>query len=107
MYNAITAEMDYSLGHRSVCACRGAPPRDPYDRAKLFTDHMAASSNPMTRTAATLQLGDVHLLERFYNQMCLLVEAQKASDPLSLIVVQLVRAPLVIMRDRTTVRIPT
>jgi len=33
----------------------------------------------------------VHLLERFYGQLCLLVEAQKASEPLSLLIIQLVR----------------
>jgi hypothetical protein len=92
MYNAVTSEMESSPGSHSVCAHRGQPPRDPYERARLFVDHMTSEASPMRRSAATLQLEDVHLLERFYNQLCLLVEAQKASDPLSLFIVQLVRS---------------
>jgi hypothetical protein len=53
-------------------------------------DHASPTGSPVRRAGATLQLEDVHLLERFYNQLCLLVEAQKSSDPLSLVVVQMV-----------------
>ena len=88
---AMAAELAFSGGTLGNVIMRGKPPRDPYDQAKLFIDHDSDGPSGARRTGASLQLEDVHLLERFYNQLCLLVEAQKASDPLSLVIVQLVR----------------
>lgn len=90
-YNAIVSELEYSLGHRPACAVAGMPPRDPYDQARMFMDHVQDSS-PARKAPGQLQLDDVHILERFYNQLCLLVEAQCPSDPMSLLCVQHVRS---------------
>lgn len=89
-YNAIVSELEYSLGNRPACAAAGMPPRDPYDQARMFMDHVQDSS-PVRKAPGQLQLEDVHILERFYNQLCLLVEAQCPSDPMSLLCVQHVR----------------
>eukprot|EP00892_Ulva_mutabilis_P006737 jgi/Ulvmu1/4435/UM002_0160.1 len=90
-YNAIVSELEYSLGHRPACAVAGIPPRDPYDQAKMFMDHVQDDTAPVRKAPGQLQLEDVHILERFYNQLCLLVEAQCPSDPMSLLCVQNVK----------------
>lgn len=88
---AILSELEFHLGRRPANAHLHSPPRDPYNQAKLFVDS-AKQSDPASRPQTVgLTMDDVHLLERFYSQLCLLVEAQKASDPMSLIIVQLVR----------------
>jgi hypothetical protein len=90
-YKAIMAELDYNLGRRPAHAQLNSPPRDPYNQAQLFVDSMQHDEGMSRPQTVGLQMEDVHLLERFYQQLCLLVEAQKASDPMSLVVVQLVR----------------
>lgn len=85
-YNSIVSELDYTLGSRPSRAVMGAPPPNPYERAALFMDHLdATDASPARKVPATLQLEDVHIIEQFYNQLCLLVQAQKASDPASLL----------------------
>ena len=85
-YNSITSELEYTLGSRPARAAVGAPPKNPYDRAKLFMDHIdAVDVSPTKKVPATLQMEDVHILEQFYSRLCLLVQAQKASDPASLL----------------------
>ena len=78
------------MGVRPACSRLGVPPRNPFQQAELFIGHLANTSGQMGKTMTLLELEDVHLLERFYNQLCLLVEAQRASEPLSLLVIQLV-----------------
>ena len=90
MYHAVTAELTRNPAGLPTRARCGAPPPNIYERAKLFEDD-ATNSMPLRKAAAALQLEDVQLLERFYSQLVLLVEAQKASDPLSLVVVHTVR----------------
>jgi hypothetical protein len=91
-YNAVMSELDYHLGKRPANAHTSCPPRDPYNQAQLFVDSMQVEDGHSKQQVVGLQMEDVHLLERFYQQLCLLVEAQKASDPMSLIIVQLVRS---------------
>lgn len=91
-YNAIVSELEYTLGSRPARAAVGAPPPNPYERAKMFIDHVdAVDASPTRKVPATLQMEDVHILEQFYSQLCLLVQAQKASDPASLLCVHNVR----------------
>jgi hypothetical protein len=90
LYHATTADLDRTGGMLPACARRGRSPTNPYARAKRYVN-VDADAPPARRAGAALQLEDVTLLERFYNQLCLLVEAQKSSDPQSLIIVQLVR----------------
>jgi hypothetical protein len=90
LWKALEAELEFAGGHLSTAIVHERAPWDLYDRAKLCMDHASPTGSPVRRAGATLQLEDVHLLERFYNQLCLLVEAQKSSDPLSLVVVQMV-----------------
>lgn len=92
LWKALEAELTFAGGHLSTAILREQIPWDPYTQAKLFMDNVNSTGSPVRRAGLALQLEDVHLLERFYNQLCLLVEAQKSSDPLSLVVVQLVRA---------------
>ena len=47
-----------------------------------------------TRTAGSLDPEEVRVLQRFYDQLCALVEAQRMSDPLLLMVVHGVRPPV-------------
>lgn len=54
-------------------------------------DNVQDDAAPVRKAPGQLQLEDVHILERFYNQLSLLVEAQCPSDPLSLLCVQYVR----------------
>lgn len=94
-YNAIVSELEYTLGSRPSRAAIGAPPPNPYERAKMFMDHIdAVDASPMRKVPATLQMEDVHILEQFYSQLCLLVQAQKASDPASLLCIHNVCIPL-------------
>ena len=51
---------------------------------------------PQVRTEQALALDpeELRALQRFYDQLCALVEAQRMSDPLSLMVVQKVRGEI-------------
>ena len=91
LYTSTTAYLDRHGGLSTASARNGCAPRNPFLRAKMYVDTGSVQA-PVRRVPATLQLEDVQLLERFYNQLCLLVEAQKSSDPLSLIIVQMVRS---------------
>ena len=57
---------------------------------------LPATSPPQVRTEQALALDpeELRALQRFYDQLCALVEAQRMSDPLSLMVVQKVRGEI-------------
>jgi hypothetical protein len=103
LYNAIVSELEYTLGSSASRAIAGVPPPNPYERAKMFMDNVdPADSAPVRKVPATLQMEDVHILEQFYSQLCLLVQAQKASDPASLLCVHNV----CIIRFHAIIRFP-
>lgn len=47
----------------------------------------AAKRNSKARAVQALEPGEIRILQRFYDQLCALVEAQRMSDPLCLMVV--------------------
>eukprot|EP00873_Tetraselmis_striata_P040367 jgi/Tetstr1/460631/TSEL_005828.t1 len=52
--------------------------------AKYFMEHGARKGQSRKRpTAGPVDMEEIELLERFYNQLCLLVERQRVSDPAS------------------------
>lgn len=53
---------------------------------------LQARAQTAARAAQTLDPEELRVLQRFYDQLCALVEAQRMSDPLSLMVIHKVGA---------------
>lgn len=68
MYIAVTGDLDRRGNTMPGCARKRAPPPDPYTRAAVCEEQLMEDV-PYKRAAAALQLEDVQLLERFYNQL--------------------------------------
>ena len=58
----------------------------------LKTPSPSSRNQMRTQQALALDPEELKALQRFYDQLCTLVEAQRMSDPLSLMVVQKVGA---------------
>ena len=71
-------------------------------------DHIdTVDAPPSKKIPATLQIEDVHILEQFYSQLCLLVQAQKAWDPASLLCIHNVRIPRRLLLVRSAANMGT
>ncbi|KAG2431637.1 hypothetical protein HYH02_013214 [Chlamydomonas schloesseri] len=67
----------------------------PYSRLEAFqAAQEAARRNTKQKAVAALDPAEIRILQRFYDQLCALVEAQRMSDPLCLMVVAKVKALL-------------
>lgn len=67
------------------------PPANPYGKMERTWNAIEESRKARTQKALTLDPTELKALQRFYDQLCALVEAQKMSDPLCLMVVHKVR----------------
>ena len=60
----------------------------PYSRLEAYqAAQEAARRNTKQKAVAALDPAEIRILQRFYDQLCALVEAQRMSDPLCLMVV--------------------
>eukprot|EP00198_Chlamydomonas_reinhardtii_P010505 XP_001699842.1 predicted protein [Chlamydomonas reinhardtii] len=67
----------------------------PYSRLEAYqAAQEAARRNTKQKAVAALDPAEIRILQRFYDQLCALVEAQRMSDPLCLMVVAKVKALL-------------
>lgn len=70
----------------------GAEPSNPYGRMERTWNALEESKRARTQKALTLDPEELKALQRFYDQLCALVEGQeKMSDPICLMIVHKVR----------------
>lgn len=80
----LISDLDASSGVRESYHRPGTVPADIWQHAKYFMEHGARKGQSRKRpTAGPVDMEEIELLERFYNQLCLLVERQRVSDPCS------------------------
>jgi hypothetical protein len=65
----------------------GLVPESPYVKMDASWAALQARAQTAARAAQTLDPEELRVLQRFYDQLCALVEAQRMSDPLSLMVI--------------------
>lgn len=70
---------------------QGRPPRDPWERSKHFTAEVPPARGGTVALSVSLEIEDILLMERVYEQLCLLVQFQRPSDPLSLALLHMVK----------------
>mmetsp|Transcript_14541 Transcript_14541/g.31649 ORF Transcript_14541/g.31649 Transcript_14541/m.31649 type:complete len:677 (+) Transcript_14541:102-2132(+) len=90
----LMADLDLVQGKKVPYASVGVKPTSPY--LKMEATWAAQEENRKVRTqrAQTLDPEELRVLQRFYDQLCALVEAQRMSDPLSLMVIHKVKSLL-------------
>lgn len=68
--------------------CSGGKLVSPYTRSDAYkAAQEAARRNTKQKAVQALDQAEIRILQRFYDQLCALVEAQRMSDPLCLMVV--------------------
>lgn len=72
----------------------GVVPNNPYKKMEDAWAAQEETRKVRNQRAQTLDPDQLRVMQRFYDQLCALVEAQRMSDPLSLMVVQRVRSLL-------------
>lgn len=70
-----------------VWCCTGVKPESPYLKMEQQWAMMQETAKVRARQAQQLDPEELRVLQRFYDQLCALVEAQRMSDPLSLMVI--------------------
>jgi len=90
----LMADLDLVKGRQMNYASHGAAPRSPYVKMDASWGALQERAANAARAAECLDPEEVRVLQRFYDQLCALVEAQRMSDPLSLMVVHTVKGLL-------------
>ncbi len=73
---------------RPFCSRTGGKLVSPYTRSDAYkAAQEAARRNTKQKAVQALEPAEIRILQRFYDQLCALVEAQRMSDPLCLMVV--------------------
>lgn len=75
------------------CICSGVQPQSAFKKAEAQNSIADEARNKAIRDdlEAPLDPAELQLLQRFYDQLCALVEQQRMSDPLCLMVIHKVR----------------
>ncbi|KAG2426915.1 hypothetical protein HXX76_012701 [Chlamydomonas incerta] len=94
MSTTLFGVLDLSQGRMPTHAS-GGKVVSPYSRLEAYqAAQEAARRNTKQKAVAALDPAEIRILQRFYDQLCALVEAQRMSDPLCLMVVAKVKALL-------------
>jgi len=93
MMDVIDASLERSDGVPTVAAVRpGTMPTSIYQRAAAHLAAKGAALQSSAKPGRTLNAEELAVLQRFYEQLCVVVEQQKMSDPTSLMVVHKVKS---------------
>ncbi|KAG1671623.1 hypothetical protein FOA52_006854 [Chlamydomonas sp. UWO 241] len=90
----LMADLDSTQGRKSLVMRAGVVPENPYVKMEQAWEAQEDARRVRTQRANALDPNELRVMQRFYDQLCALVEAQRMSDPLCLMVVHRVRAAL-------------
>lgn len=96
----LMADLDLVRGKQVPYASVGAQPHSPYVKMDNSWATLQERAATAVRQAQQLDPEELRVLQRFYDQLCALVEAQRMSDPLCLMVVHKAsRSPMWLVRS--------
>ncbi|GAX78897.1 hypothetical protein CEUSTIGMA_g6336.t1 [Chlamydomonas eustigma] len=90
----LMGDLDQVRGRKVPYASVGVEPKNPYLKMEAEWSAQEQSRKMRTQRALALDPEELKALQKFYDQLCSLVEAQRMSDPLSLMVVHKIRSLL-------------
>jgi hypothetical protein len=90
----LMADLDATKGRKTLVLRTGVVPENPYAKMEDAWEAQETARRVRTQRAHALDPDELRVMQRFYDQLCALVEAQRMSDPLCLMVVHRVRAAL-------------
>ncbi|GFH11799.1 uncharacterized protein HaLaN_07357 [Haematococcus lacustris] len=90
----LMADLDIVRGQQQPYASPGSSPLSPYVKMDASWEALQKRAQVAARAAQQLDPEELRVLQRFYDQLCALVEAQRMSDPLSLMVIHKVKSLL-------------
>uniref|UniRef100_A0A7R9YUG4 Uncharacterized protein n=1 Tax=Chlamydomonas euryale TaxID=1486919 RepID=A0A7R9YUG4_9CHLO len=90
----LMADLEQVKGKKTPYVSLRKAPENPYAKMEETWEQQEEARRARTQRAHALDPEELRVMQRFYDQLCALVEAQRTSDPLSLMVVHKVRAAL-------------